>query len=131
MSIPPVPPGTEGSAALLAKIAASGSIRTRKDAETFRDHMLQGGYDRECIPLYRSILALLGDLSAIATLPDPQYSAALVQYQAMKKWYIGDSECRCIRTATGGVARAMTTCPVHGQTPGAQKGMRNLAGLIK
>ena len=131
MSIPPVPPGSEGSAALLTKIAASGSIRTRKDAEAFRDHMIQGGYEREYAPLYRAVLALLGDMSALATLPDPQYSVALKAYRGMKAHYIGDSECRCLRTATGGVARPMTTCPVHGATPGAQKGMRNLTGLIK
>lgn len=131
MSLPPVPPGSEGTAHQLVQMAAAGCVRTRKDAETFRDYMLQGGYDRGgYISLYRAVLALLGDMSALATLPDPQYSVALKAYRGMKAHYIGNSECRCLRTATGGVARPMTTCPVHGETPGAQKGMRNLTGLI-
>jgi hypothetical protein len=131
MSLPPVPPGSEGSAELLTKMAAAGCIRTRRDAETFRDYMRQGGYDKGgYVTLYRAVLALLGDLSALATLEDPQHTVAMKAYRGMKAHYIGDSECRCLRTATGGVARAMTTCPVHGETPGAQKGMRNLTGLI-
>jgi hypothetical protein len=93
--------------------------------------MLQGGYDRELVPLYRAILALLGDLSALATLQDPDYSIALKAYKGMKKHYIGDSECRCLRNATGGVAVNLTTCPVHGETPGARPGFRNLGGLMR
>ncbi len=130
MGFPSVEAGSEGGSALLVKIAAAGCIRTKADAEHFRDQMLKGGYERDYLPLYRAVLALLGDLSAIATLQDPAYSVALKAYKGMKQHYIGDSECRCLRTASGGVATHLTTCPVHGKTPGARPGMRNLGGLM-
>lgn len=131
MAFPDVGAGLNGGPALLVKIAASGSIRTRKDAEVFRDHILREGYEKEYLPLYRAVLALLGDLSALATLQDPAYRIALKAYKGMKAHYIGNSECRCLRTATGGVLTHLTTCPVHGGTPGAKRGFRNLTGLIR
>ena len=123
--------GPAGGPALVAKIAASGAVRTRKDAEALRDYMVANGYDREMVALWRAVLALLGDLSALATLRDPEYQLALHVYKVMKASYIGDSECRCIRTPTGGVAKELTSCPVHGETPGALPGYRNLDGLMK
>lgn len=128
MSFPSVAPGTDGGAALLVKVASSGCVRTRKDAENFRDALRTGGYEKEYLTLYRAVLAVLGDMSALQ-LPEPQFSVARKAYLGLKKHYIGDSECRCIRTATGGVAVNLTTCPVHGETPGAKPGFRNLDGL--
>ena len=131
-------PGDDGAMAentnpnsqLLVQVAASGCVRTRKAAEDLRDYMLKGNYERQYITLYRAVLALLGDLSALATLPEPQYSVAVAVYRKMKAQYIDESECRCLRTATGGVATHLTSCPVHGQTKGARPGMRNLEGLM-
>lgn len=123
--------GSGGGPALLVKIASSGCIRTRRDAEAFRDQLLKEGYEGEYRPLYRAVLALLGDLSALATLQDPEYSVALKAYKGMKAQYIGDSECRCLRTATGAVATNLTSCPVHGDSKGARPGMRNLGGLMQ
>jgi len=114
--------------ALLVKMCAGGCIRTRADAEHIRDEILRGGYEKDYLTLYRAILALLGDMSAL-NLPEPQFSIARKVYLGMKRDYIGNSECRCLRNATGGVAVPMTTCPVHGQTPGARLGMRNFGGL--
>ena len=114
----------------MVKIASSGSIRTRADAEHFRDALRNGGYEQEYISLYRAVLALLGDRSAL-NLPEPQFSIARKAYEGMKKNYIGNSECRCLRTFTGAVATPLTTCPVHGETPGAKPGFRNLAGLMR
>jgi hypothetical protein len=128
MSFPSVAPGTEGGAALLVKVASSGCVRTRKDAENFRDALRNGGYEKEYLTLYRAVLALLGDMSALQ-LPEPQFSVTRKAYLGLKAHYIGDSECRCIRTSTGGVAVNLTTCPVHGETPGAKPGFRNLDGL--
>ena len=131
MSFPIASAGPEAGPALLVKIAASGCVRTRKDAEVFRDQLLMKNYEGEYRPLYRAVLALLGDLSALATLEDPEYSVALKAYQGMKAGYIGDSECRCLRTATGAVATNLTSCPVHGENKGARPGMRNLGGLMR
>jgi hypothetical protein len=130
MSFQSVEPGSDGGPGLLVKIAASGAIRTRNDAEQFRDHMLKGGYDRELMPLYRAVLAVLGDNSALQ-LPEPANTVARKAYFGMMEHYIGNSDCRCLRNATGGVAVNLTTCPVHGQTPGAKPGMRNLEGLMR
>ena len=130
MSFPSTAPGTEGGAALLVKIASSGCVRTRKDAEHFRDAIRNGGYEQEYLTLYRAVLALLGDHSALQ-LPEPQFSVARKAYEGLRKHYIGDSECRCLRTFTGGVAVLLDTCPVHGQTPGAKPGFRNLDGLMR
>lgn len=130
MAFQQVEAGHDGGPALLVKIAASGAIRTRKDAEDFRDQMMKGGYDREYRPLYRAVLALLGDMSALS-LPEPQFSVAKKAYEGMKRNYIGNSECRCLRTASGAVATPLTTCPVHGKTPGARPGFRNLGGLMR
>ncbi len=129
MSFQSVEPGSDGGPGLLVKIAASGAIRTRKDAECFRDHMLKGGYDQELLPLFRAVLAVLGDNSALHQLPEPAYSIARKAYFGMMRHYIGNSDCRCLRNATGGVALNLTTCPVHGETPGARPGLRNLEGL--
>jgi hypothetical protein len=119
-----------GGPGLLAKVATC--VRTRSDAESLRDEILRGGYEKDALlTLYRAVLALLGDTAALTTLPEPQHSVAMEVYRRLKAQYIGNSECRCLRTATGGVARPMTTCPVHGQTPGAIRGMRNLEGLIR
>lgn len=117
-----------GGANLLVQIAASGSVRTRKDAEHLRDAILKGGYEVEYIALYRAVLFLLGDTSAM-DLPEPKYGVAMAVYLKMKKSYIGDSECRCLRNATGGVMTMLTSCPVHGERPGARAGLRNLLGL--
>jgi hypothetical protein len=130
MSFRSVEQGSDGGPYVLAKIAASGSIRTRKDAECFRDQMLKGGYDKECMPLFRALLAVLGDNSALQ-LPEPAYTVARTAYFGMMKHYIGNSDCRCLRNATGGVAVNLTTCPVHGETPGAKPGFRNLEGLMR
>jgi len=131
MSFPSVEPGSDGGPGLLVKIAASGAIRTRKDAECFRDQMIAGGYDKGgYLTLYRAILALLGDMSALQ-LPEPQYRVARKAYLGMKAHYIGDSECRCLRHPGGSVAVHLTTCPEHGQTPGAKPGLRNLDGLMR
>ena len=130
MSFPSVASGTDGGAALLVKIASSGCVRTRKDAENFRDAIRNGGYEKEYLTLYRAVLALLGDHSALR-LPDPQFSIAQKAYLGMKKHYIGDSECRCLRTFSGAVATPLTSCPVHGETPGAKPGFRNLDGLMR
>ena len=116
--------------ALLVKMCAGGCIRTKADAEHIRDEMLRGGYEKDYLPLYRAILAILGDSSAL-NLPEPQRSVAMKAYLGMKREYIGNSECRCLRNATGGVATHMTTCPVHGTAPGARLGMRNFGGLIR
>ena len=121
----PKPPG---GARLLVQIAASGAIRTRKDAETLRDAILKGGYEVDYITIYRAVLALLGDAAAM-NLPEPQYGVAMAVYLKMKKSYIGDSECRCLRNATGGVMTMLTSCPVHGERPGARPGYRDLRGL--
>lgn len=119
-----------GGPGLLAKVGTC--VRTRKDAESLRDEILRGGYEKDVLlTLYRAVLALLGDMAALTSLPEPQHSVALAVYRKLKAQYIGGSECRCLRTATGGILKPMTTCPVHGQTPGAQKGMRNLTGLIR
>ena len=75
-----------------------------------------------------AILAILGDMSAL-NLPEPQRSVAMKAYLGMKREYIGNSECRCLRNATGGVATNLTTCPVHGTSAGARLGMRNFTGL--
>ena len=115
---------------LLVKMAAGGCIRTRQDAEHVRDELLRGGYEQDYLPLYRAILALLGDTSAL-NLPEPQRRVAMKAYLGMKREYIGNSECRCIRNATGGVATPLTTCPVHGNAPGTRMGMRNFGGLIR
>jgi hypothetical protein len=115
---------------LLVKMAANGCIRTKADAEHLRDELLRGGYERDYLPLYRAVLAILGDMQAL-NLPEPQHSVAMKAYLGIKREYIGTSECRCIRNATGGVAVPLTTCPVHGQTPGARLGMRNFGGLIR
>ena len=132
MAFKSVAAGSDGGPALLLQIAASGAIRTKVDAEEYRDQLLRGGHDKgEYVTLYRAVLALLGDLSALATLQDPEYSVALKAYKGMKRYYIGNSECRCLRTATGGVAVNLTSCPVHGKTPGARPGMRNLKGLMR
>lgn len=132
MSFPPMQPGdNDGGGGLLVKLASAGCIRTRKDAELYRDHLRNGGYDREYLALYRAVLALLGDMSALYTLEEPTRSVAMKAYAGMKKEYIGDSECRCLRNATGGVATPLTTCPVHGDRPGAKLGMRNYSGLIR
>ena len=128
MSFQSVDPGSDGGPGFLVKIAASGAIRTRKDAEEFRDHMLKGGYDQELLPLFRAVLAVLGDNSALQ-LPEPKFTIAKNAYYSMMKHYIGNSDCRCLRNATGGVAVNLTTCPVHGETPGARAGLRNLDGL--
>jgi hypothetical protein len=117
-----------GGAALLVQIAASGAVRTRKDAEDLRDAILRGGYEHDYITLYRAVLALLGDTAAM-NLPEPQYGVAMTVYRKMKKSYIGNSECRCLRNATGGVMTMLTSCPVHGDKPGARAGLRNLWGL--
>lgn len=130
MSFPSVRSGTDGGGALLVKIAASGSIRTRADAENFRDALLRGGYEKDYLPLYRAVLAILGDTSALQ-LPEPQFSIAQKAYKGLRKHWIGDSECRCLRTPSGAVATNLTTCPVHGRTPGAKPGMRNLDGLLR
>jgi len=130
VSFPSVAAGTEGGAALLVRVASSGSIRTRSDAEHFRDALRNGGYEKDYVALYRAVLALLGDMSALQ-LPEPQFSVAKKAYEGMKKSYIGNSECRCLRTYTGGVAVNLTTCPVHGRTPGARPGFRNLGGLMR
>jgi hypothetical protein len=107
-------------------------VRTRHDAESLRDEILRGGYEKDVLlTLYRAVLALLGDMAALVNLPEPQHTVAAAVYHKLKSQYIGGSECRCLRNATGGVARPMTTCPVHGQTPGARVGMRNLTGLIR
>jgi hypothetical protein len=124
----PTPIRPPGGARLLVQIAASGCIRTRKDAEDLRDAILKGGYEVEYITLYRAVLALLGDASAM-NLPEPQYRVAMAVYLKMKKSYIGDSECRCLRNATGGVMVKLTSCPVHGDSPEARPGLRNLTGL--
>jgi len=131
VSFPPTAKGTEGGAALLVKVASSGCIRTRADAEHFRDALLAGGYEREYISLYRAVLALLGDFSALTTLMEPQHSVAMKAYQGLKKHYIGNSECRCLRHPGGSVAVNLTSCPVHGETPGAKPGFRNLGGLMR
>lgn len=132
MSFPATSGGVEADPALLTKIAASGCVRTKKDAEVFRDQLVQKGFEKsEYRPLYRAVLALLGDLSALATLQEPEYGVALKAYSGMKANYIGNSECRCLRTATGAVATNLTTCPVHGKTEGARPGMRNLTGLMR
>jgi hypothetical protein len=110
------------------QIAASGAVRTRKDAEDLRDAILRGGYEHDYITLYRAVLALLGDTSALH-LPEPQYGVAMAVYLKMKKSYIGNSECRCLRNRTGGVMTMLTSCPVHGERPGARAGLRNLLGL--
>jgi hypothetical protein len=123
-------PSADIGGALLVRIAASGCIRTRRDAESFRDEMRRGGYDREYLPLYRAVLALLGDLDALR-LPDPQFSIARKAYEGMKRYYIGDSECRCLRTASGAVATPLATCPVHGSRQDARSGMRNLTGFLR
>ena len=130
MAFPPVASGTDGGAALLVKVASSGCVRTRADAEHFRDALRNGGYEREYIVLYRAVLALLGDQSAL-NLPEPQFSVARKAYEGMKKHYIGDSECRCLRTPSGAVATLLTSCPEHGGAPGAKLGFRNLGGLIR
>jgi hypothetical protein len=105
-------------------------VRTRRDAESLRDEILRGGYEKDVLlTLYRAVLALLGDTAALTTLPEPRHTVAVAVYRQLKAQYIGGSECRCIRNATGGVAVPMTTCPVHGETPGAQVGMRNFGGL--
>lgn len=115
------------SAQVLTKVATC--IRTRTDAEHVRDQILKGGYEKDHLQiLYRAILALLGDMAAL-NLPEPRHTAARMLYGTLKTQYIGNSECRCLRNATGGVAVPMTTCPVHGQTPGARLGMRNFGGL--
>lgn len=116
--------------ALLVKMCAGGCIRTKADAEHIRDEMLRGGYEKDYLPLYRAILAILGDMSAL-NLPEPQRSVAMKAYLGMKREYIGNSECRCLRNATGGVATNLTTCPVHGSAPGARLGMRNFTGMIR
>ena len=127
MNTPP-PNFPAGGPGLLAKVATC--VRTRSDAESLRDEILRGGYEKEVLlTLYRAILALLGDMAALVNLPEPQHSVAVEVYRHLKAQYIGGSECRCIRTPTGGVARPMTTCPVHGTTPGARLGMRNFGGL--
>jgi hypothetical protein len=132
VAFPSVAPGTEGGAALLVKVASSGCVRTRKDAECFRDAIRSGGYEKEdCLPLYRAVLALLGDMAALTTLMEPKRSVAMVAYRVMKKWYIADSECRCLRYPGGSVAVKLTTCPVHGAAPGAKPGLRNLDGLMR
>jgi hypothetical protein len=114
---------------VLAKIATC--IRDYKGAETLRDEILKCGYEKWPLEtLYRALLAILGDMSAL-NLPEPQFSAAREVYLQMKRNFIGHSECRCLRNSTGGVLKPLTTCPVHGETPGAQKGMRNLTGLIR
>ncbi len=130
MSFPNVQTGSDGGAALLVKVASSGCIRTRADAEAFRDHMLRGGYEKDYLTLYRAVLALLGDMSAL-NLPEPDFSVAKKAYEGMKKWYIGASECRCIRTASGAVGVPLETCPVHGKMPGARPGFRNFGGLLR
>jgi hypothetical protein len=131
MSFPTVAAGTDGGAALLARIALSGSVRTRQDAENFRDAIRNGGYEKgEYFRLYRAVLALLGDKSALQ-LPEPDRRVAMGYYERMKKWYIGDSECRCLRHPGGSVAVNLTTCPVHGETPGARPGLRNLDGMLR
>lgn len=124
-----VDPGLDGGPALLAKIAASGCIRTKRDAEAFRDQLLASGLEGDLLPLFRAVLALLGDESALR-LPEPQFSIAQKAFAGLKTWYIGNSECRCLRTYTGAVATNLESCPVHGQTKGALSGMRNLTGLL-
>ena len=115
------------SAQLLTKVATC--IRTRSGAEHVRDQILKGGYEKDHLQiLYRAILALLGDMSAL-NLPEPRHTAARMLYGTLKAQYIGNSECRCLRNATGGVATHLTTCPVHGTAPGARVGMRNFTGL--
>jgi hypothetical protein len=117
-----------GGPGLLAQVGTW--VRTRRDAEALRDEILRGGYEKEVLlTLYRAILALLGDMAALMYLPEPQHTVAMEVYRKLKGQYIGGSECRCLRNATGGVAVPMTTCPVHGQTPGARVGMRNFGGL--
>ena len=124
-TMPDLPAGGPG---LLAQVATC--IRTREGAETVRDDILRNGYEKDALlSLYRAILALLGDMAAITTLPEPHHSTAVTVYRKLKAQWIDESECRCIRTPTGGVARPMTTCPVHGTTPGARLGMRNFGGL--
>ena len=124
-----VDPGLDGGPALLTKIAASGCIRTKADAEAYRDQLLVSGLAGDLLPLYRAVLALLGDESALR-LPEPQFSIAQKAFIGLKRWYIGNSECRCLRTSTGAVATNLESCPVHGQTKGALPGMRNLTGLL-
>ena len=97
-----VEPGRDGGPALLTKIAASGCIRTKADAEAYRDQLLRSGLEGDLLPLYRAVLALLGDEAALR-LPEPQFSIAQKALAGMKKWYIGNSECRCLRTASGAV----------------------------
>jgi hypothetical protein len=92
--------------------------------------MLRGGYEKDYLTLYRAVLALLGDMSAL-NLPEPDFSVAKKAYEGMKKWYIGASECRCIRTASGAVGVPLETCPVHGKMPGARPGFRNFGGLLR
>ena len=130
MSFPSVKPGTEGGAALLVWAASSGSIRTRQDAENFLSAILTGGHEKELMSLYRATLALLGDMSALR-LPEPYFSVARIVYQRLKKEYIANSECRCLRTPSGAVATNLTTCPEHGKAPGAKPGFRNLGGLLR
>jgi hypothetical protein len=106
-------------------------VRTTKDAEILRDEILKNGYEKYPLQtLYRAVLAVLGDKSAL-NLPEPGFSVATAVYQKMKSNFIANSECRCLRNATGGVLKNLTTCPVHGQKPGARLGMRNFGGMIR
>jgi hypothetical protein len=95
-----------------------------------RNKILRAGYEKEddCANLYRALLAILGDMSAL-NVPEPQFSNTQKFYRLLKKHYIADSECRCLRNATGGVMTMLTSCPVHGDKPGARAGLRNLLGL--
>ncbi|MCJ7464457.1 MAG: hypothetical protein MUO81_06920 [Thermoplasmata archaeon] len=101
---------------LLIRIAAGGCIRTRKDAEYMRDKIVKGGWEKALVPIYRAILVLLGDDSALHTLDPANRSLTEIVLRKMKAYYIGNSDCRCLRNATGGILAPVDTCPVHGRT---------------
>jgi hypothetical protein len=103
---------------LLIRIAAGGCIRTRKDAEDMRDKIARNAWEKDLTPVYRAVLVLLGDDSALHTLDPANRSLTEIVLRKMKPYYIGNSDCRCLRNATGGILAPVDTCPVHGQTKG-------------
>jgi hypothetical protein len=98
---------------VLINVAASGCVRTRRDAEDFCQKIEVRGWQRDLSPVYHAALALLRDPAAFAGLTEAQHELAKGCYMRMRKHYVDAGDCQCLRGPTGSVAVASTACPIH------------------
>lgn len=105
-----------GQERITAQILASGCLRTRRDAYYMLEQMHRDGWHHSLRPLYHAVLALLGDPHAGKGLTPRETALFEMALAKMRCWWIGNSDCRCLRSPSGQIVRKLSSCPVHSES---------------